>query len=78
MTVITTRIQVAPDRTMSGRLPADVPPGEHVVVIQIADRPARQLPALAFDAADLPTLDLGPWPEELSLRREEMYGDDGR
>lgn len=27
---------------------------------------------------DFPTDDLGSWPEDLSLRREDMYGDDGR
>ncbi|MGI8586387.1 MAG: metallophosphoesterase [Chloroflexia bacterium] len=27
---------------------------------------------------NLPTLDLGPWTEGLSLRREDMYGDDER
>ena len=27
---------------------------------------------------DLPVLDVGPWPEKLSLRREDMYDDDGR
>lgn len=27
---------------------------------------------------DFPTDDLGPWPEDLSLRREDMYGDNGR
>lgn len=27
---------------------------------------------------DFPVDDLGPWPEGLSLRREDMYGDDGR
>ena len=26
----------------------------------------------------LPVDDLGPWPEGLSLRREDMYGDDER
>ena len=25
-----------------------------------------------------PVDDLGPWPDSLSLRREDMYGDDGR
>ncbi|MCU7817105.1 MAG: DUF2281 domain-containing protein [Candidatus Thiodiazotropha sp. (ex Rostrolucina anterorostrata)] len=29
-------------------------------------------------AQDFPVDDLGPWPEGLSLRREDMYGDDGR
>jgi len=27
---------------------------------------------------DLPLYDLGPWPEGLSLRREDMYDDWGR
>ena len=27
---------------------------------------------------DIPIIDVGPWPENLSLRREEMYGDDQR
>lgn len=27
---------------------------------------------------DFPVDDLGPWPEGLSLRREDLYGDDGR
>ena len=36
------------------------------------------------EKSDLPTLDdfpvddLGPWPEGLTLRREELYGDDER
>lgn len=30
------------------------------------------------ESLDFPTDDLGPWPEDLSLRREDMYGDDGR
>ena len=30
------------------------------------------------DLLDFPTDDLGHWPEDLSLRREDMYGDDGR
>ena len=27
---------------------------------------------------DFPVDNMGPWPEGLSLRREELYGDDGR
>lgn len=30
------------------------------------------------DLSNFPVDDLGPWPESLSLRREDMYGDDGR
>jgi hypothetical protein len=27
---------------------------------------------------DFPVHDLGPWPEDLSLRRADLYGDDER
>lgn len=29
-------------------------------------------------ASDFPVISVGRWPEDLSLRREDMYGDDGR
>ncbi len=34
--------------------------------------------ATSKQSLDFPVDDLGPWPEGLSLRREDMYGDDGR
>ena len=30
------------------------------------------------ESLDFPTISVGKWPEDLSLRREDMYGDDGR
>ncbi len=74
MTVITTRLTVSPDGTVSAATP--LPAGEYIVSIEMGEAP--QLPADPFDVDALPTLDLGPWPEGLSLRREDMYGDDGR
>jgi Protein of unknown function (DUF2281) len=42
-------------------------------------REARQRKeAKAKKPLDFPVDDLGQWPEGLSLRREDMYGDDGR
>lgn len=34
--------------------------------------PARREPP------DFPVISIGKWPQGLSLRREDMYGDDGR
>ena len=76
MTVITTRLTVAADGTISAAI--SLPAGEHVASIALHERPPRQLPTLPFDVDALPVRDLGPWPEGLSLRREDMYGDDGR
>ena len=76
MTIINTRLTVAPNGSISTATP--LPTGEHVASVEIRERPPRQLPTLPFDVDALPIHDLGPWPEGLSLRREDMYGDDGR
>lgn len=74
MTVITTHLKVAPDGAISSERP--LPAGEHVARIEIGERPA---PAVsAFELASLPLHDLGAWPKGVSLRREDLYGDDGR
>ncbi len=74
MTVVTTRIQVAEDGTISGRAPDGVPPGEHEAAITIA--PLKR-PGKPFTMENFP-IDDGPWDDSISLRREDMYGDDGR
>jgi hypothetical protein len=53
-----------------------VPPGEHDVTITLAL--IREAPTRKFRIEDLPKDDLGPWPEGLSLRREDIYDEDGR
>ena len=78
MSDVRTRIHVDADHTITGVAPPDVPPGDHEVTITVAPPPGRQSAKKPFDVKDLPEHDLGPWPEGLSLRREDMYGDDGR
>jgi hypothetical protein len=55
--------------------PPQVTPGEHEAVIVIERHEARlkQRKPITFSAHDV-----GTWPENLSLRREDIYGDDGR
>jgi len=78
MNEIRTRVRVGPDHRISGTAPDEVPPGEHEVTIAVPDRAAPVLAAPLLEDIDLPRHDLGPWPEALSLRREDIYGDDGR
>lgn len=78
MIEVHTRIRVDPDHRISGVAPHDVPPGEHEVTITLASSPARLTPTKHFSVEDLPRHDLGPWPEGLSLRREDIYDEDGR
>ena len=74
MNEICTRIQVAPDHTITGVAPPEVPPGEHVATITV---PPPPIPEKQSRVADLPVHDT-PWDRSISLRREDMYGDDGR
>ncbi len=78
MTVITTRIIVAEDGTISGRAPVgQVPPGEHeaaITVITAAPKPPKGKP---FTMEDFPIHDI-PWDGSVSLRREDLYDDEGR
>lgn len=79
MSDVRARIRVGPDHIISGVAPDDVPPGDHEALISLA-APAkhRRAKAKPFRATALPTIDLGPWPERLSLRREDIYSDNGR
>jgi hypothetical protein len=57
------------------QVPTDLPPGYYRVVLVVDETlmPKQEHPPLI-----LPVHDVGPWPEGLSLRREDMYGDEGR
>jgi len=70
MTVITTRLHVAPDGAIS--IAETLPAGDYTATITLPEtsRPRRSV-------LDLP-VHHGPWDDSLSLRREDMYGDDGR
>lgn len=75
MRAIETHGIVTPDGSLSVRVPSDIPAGEHRVVVVIDE----QLIARGEQSlTPFPILDLGPWPKDLSLRREDMYGPDGR
>jgi hypothetical protein len=60
------------------KLSSDVPPGRHRAVVVLDERLAQAVPRGAGSLADFPVHDFGPWPENLSLRRADLYGDDER
>ena len=74
-------IEVKATVTKEGKLilstPVDVPPevapGEHIVQLTInGSAEAEEKPL------DIPLIHIDSWPEDLSLRREDMYDDWGR
>jgi hypothetical protein len=76
MNVMTTSLTVGADGSISSAEP--IPAGEYTATIERRDAAKRPLTTQPVNLDWLPVRDLGPWPEGLSLRREDMYGDDGR
>lgn len=74
MLTVKTRVRVV-DGRLEATLPTAVPSGDHDAVIVIDTADAEPKPP--FDMKKFPVHD-APWDESISLRREDMYGDDGR
>jgi hypothetical protein len=72
MKMIQTTIVVDSEGRATIQLSPDVAPGPHQALVVI-DEPAAALAPLTFSAHDV-----GRWPEGFTVRREEIYGDDGR
>jgi hypothetical protein len=80
MKTIETIATVTKDGRITAQLPLDIPEGEHQVVIVIDEKPLAEKEERKEKKAPLnfPVHNCGLWPENLSLRREDMYGDWGR
>jgi hypothetical protein len=75
MRTIETIATVTNDGKLTIQIPSDIVPGEHKVVVVIEEQPRKKEKQ---PLADFPVRDYGPWPENLSLQREDMYDDWGR
>ncbi len=75
MRTIETTAVIEPNGKLILQLPPDIPPGQRRIVLVIDDQPPVEpnRPPLNF-----PVDDYGPWPANLSLRREDLYDDFGR
>ena len=75
MRSIETTATVTSEGTLTVEIPRDIPLGRHQVVIVIDEQPMEHDHQ---GLLDFPVDDLGPWPENLSLSREDMYDEWGR
>lgn len=73
MRILTTAGVVHANHTLTIQVPPDIPCGTHEVVVVINSTP----PPSAVQDWRLPVHDVGPWPEGFTVRREDIYGDDG-
>jgi hypothetical protein len=74
MTRVEAMAIVSQDGTLTVQVPPEVSPGTHQVVVLIDE---QSVDATAT-RSDFPVHDLGPWPADLPLRREDMYDEWGR
>ncbi len=74
MLTVKTKVHITEDGTLEVRVPTDLPPGDHEAVI-VVNPPGPVKPR--FRVAELPIHE-EPWDGSISLRREDLYGDDGR
>jgi hypothetical protein len=75
MRTIETTVTITAEGTFTVQAPPDILPGPHHVVVLIDDQPS--LPEAPPRPA-IPVIHVGAWPANLSLHREDMYGDEGR
>lgn len=74
MTRVKARARVSPGGRLEAEIGDALPPGEHEVEI-VTEEPEPRRGRSQLDGL---LIFSGAWPEGVSLRREDMYGDDGR
>lgn len=75
MKTIECSVVVDANRKAVLQFPLEITPGEHQLVVMVEEQSAS---AVTDPLQGLPTVSGGSWLQGLSLRREDMYGDDGR
>ncbi len=76
MKAIETTGVVGEDRKLTVQLPLDVAPGPHQIVV-VVDGPRSERPQ-TWTMDDWPVHDAAFVDPNFTMRREELYGDDGR
>lgn len=78
MTIFTTRIIVGEDGSISGHMPVgQLPPGEHEAAITVTMTASMSPNGKPFTMDNFPMHDV-PWDDNISLRREDLYDEEGR
>lgn len=72
-----TVVTVPEDRTVTLQLPPEVTTGPHRI-IAIIDEPSELESEAAPKPFVFPVIPEARWPDDMPIRREDLYGDDGR
>lgn len=77
MTAVIAHLHVDAAGRVTGQVTSTVPPGDYTTRLEVAQDTAGSGTEVSGQL-DWPIHDSGPWPTGLTLRREDIYGDDGR
>jgi len=75
MKAIETTARVKSNGELLARVPQDVLPGTHTVILVLTDLESDSRKKRSFV---FPVDHVGKWPSRLSLRRKDIYADNGR
>lgn len=78
MKTFDTVVTVPEDRTVTLQLPAEVGTGRHRIVVVIEDEETNPESEQKPKEFVFPVMPEAQWPDDMPLRREDLYGDDGR
>jgi hypothetical protein len=67
-------VTITPDHELKIQLPPEIPAGDYQIVLVMEEKSIQE----QRQPFNFPVDDYGPWPTDLSLRREDMYDDFGR
>jgi hypothetical protein len=76
MRALTAIATVRADHSLTMQVPADVPAGSHRVVVVFEEAAPKK--AFSNFFADWPAHDVSLVDPQMTFRREDIYGDDGR
>lgn len=75
MRILQTDATVSVEGTITVPVSPEIEPGSKVGVFLVVREHLNDVPV---EPLDLPSHDLGIWPDGLSMRREDLYAENGR
>lgn len=74
---VDTVVTVPENRTVTLQLPPEVGTGPHRILVVIEEETSAASEGTPKEFV-FPVIPDAQWPEEMPMRREDLYGDDGR
>ncbi len=78
MRTIETIATIAPDGTLTARMPSDVAPGQHRIIVVLDQESSESTARTPKPPLEFHVSAWEGWPADCTFRREDIYGDDGR